>query len=254
VLVLLISGQLGEGPVESAIYRTFEVALGGAIAVAVSVFVFPERAHGLGVNAAAGILGQLADALPKLLAGFTENLDNDEIRRIQDGIGDAVADFHALAVEAKRERLVSLVAEPDPERLSRILLRLRHDFVMIGRGANRPLPDIIAQRLRPLLERLAADASDFLRKSGIALVQQHSPPTLDQLEAALEGYTSEIIALRKEGATRALSNEEAERVFALGFGLEQLHRNLADLRRCIEEYAGQSSHVGTGESKTRMAL
>jgi hypothetical protein len=91
------------------------------------------------------------------------------------------------------------VAEPDPERLSRILLRLRHDFVMIGRGANRPLPDIIAQRLRPLLERLAADASDFLRKSGIALVQHHSPPTL-QLEAALEAYTSGIIALRKEGA------------------------------------------------------
>jgi hypothetical protein len=104
VLFLLISGQLGEGPVESALYRTSEVALGGAIAVAVSVFVFPERAHGLGVDAAARILGQLADALPKLLAGFTENLDNDEIRRIQDGIGDAVADFHALAVEAKRAR------------------------------------------------------------------------------------------------------------------------------------------------------
>jgi hypothetical protein len=33
VLVLLISGQLNEGPVESALYRTFEVALGGAIAV-----------------------------------------------------------------------------------------------------------------------------------------------------------------------------------------------------------------------------
>jgi uncharacterized membrane protein YccC len=237
VLVLLISGQLGEGPVESAIYRTFEVALGGAIAVVVSLLVFPERAHGLGVDAAARILGQLADALPKLLAGFTENLDNDEIRRIQDGIGGAVADFHALAGEAKRERLVSVVTEPDPAVLSRILLRLRHDLVMVGRAANRPLPDVIAQRLRPLLTRLAADASDFLRKSGTALVQHRSPPTLVVVEAALETYTSEIVLLRKEGVTHPLSNDEAERLFALGFVLEQIHQDFADLRRSLEEYA-----------------
>jgi hypothetical protein len=94
-----------------------------------------------------------------------------------------------------------------------------------------------------LLARLAADASDFLRSSATALVERRSPPTLDQAEAALQAYRSEIIALRKEGATGALSNEEAERVFALGFGLEQFHRNLGDLRRSVEEYAGQSSHV-----------
>jgi uncharacterized membrane protein YccC len=238
VLVLMISGQLGEGPVESAIYRTLEVALGGAIAVAVSVFVFPERAHGLGVDAAARILGQLADALAKLLAGVTENLDSDEIRRIQDGIGGAVADFHALAGEAKRERLVTLVAEPDPAVLSRILLRLRHDLVMIGRAANKPLPDIVTQRLRPLLTRLTTEASDFLRKSGTALVQRRSPPTLVAVEAALETYTAEIVSLRKEGATYALSNDEAERLFALGFVLEQIHQDFADLRRSLEEYAG----------------
>jgi uncharacterized membrane protein YccC len=253
VLVLLISGQLNEGPVESALYRTFEVALGGAIAVAVSLLVFPERAHGLGVDAAARILGQLANALPKLLTGFTQNLADDVIRRIQDDIGEAVTGLQAITAEAERERLVNLLAEPDPGRLSRILLRLRHDLVIIGRGANRPLPDAIAQRLRPLLARLAADASDFLRSSATALVERRSPPTLDQAEAALQAYRSEIIALRKEGATGALSNEEAERVFALGFGLEQFHRNLADLRRSLEEYAGQSSHVGTAESKTPIA-
>jgi hypothetical protein len=58
--------------------------------VAVSLLVFPERAHGLGVDAAARILGQLANALPKLLTGFTQNLADDVIRRIQDDIGEAV--------------------------------------------------------------------------------------------------------------------------------------------------------------------
>jgi uncharacterized membrane protein YccC len=128
VLVLLISGQLNEGPVESALYRTFEVALGGAIAVAVSLLVFPERAHGLGVDAAARILGQLANALPELLTGFTHNLAGDVIRRIQDDIGEAVTGLQAITAEAERERLVNLLAEPDPGRLSRILLRLRHDL------------------------------------------------------------------------------------------------------------------------------
>jgi uncharacterized membrane protein YccC len=57
-LVLLISGQLGEGPIESALYRLLEVALGGAVAVTVSLLVFPQRAHGLGLDAAARILDQ----------------------------------------------------------------------------------------------------------------------------------------------------------------------------------------------------
>jgi len=33
VLVILIAGQFGEGPVESAVTRSSEVALGGVIAV-----------------------------------------------------------------------------------------------------------------------------------------------------------------------------------------------------------------------------
>jgi hypothetical protein len=52
-----------------------------------------------------------------------------------------------------------------------------------------------------LLARLAADASDFLRNSATALVERRSPPTLDQAEAAPRAYRSEIIALRKAGAT-----------------------------------------------------
>jgi hypothetical protein len=111
--------------------------------VAVSLLVFPERAHGLGVDAAARILGQLANALPKLLTGFTKNLPEDVIRRIQDDIGEAVTGLQVITAEAERKRLVNLVAEPDPGRLSRILLRLRHDLVIIGRGANRPLPDAL---------------------------------------------------------------------------------------------------------------
>ena len=36
---------------------------------------------------------------------------------------------------------------------------------------------------------------------------------------------------------RALSTDEVERLFALGFVLDQVHRNLADLARCVQEWA-----------------
>jgi uncharacterized membrane protein YccC len=44
VMVLMTSGQLSEGPIPSALYRIAEVSLGGAIAIAVSLLIFPEQA------------------------------------------------------------------------------------------------------------------------------------------------------------------------------------------------------------------
>ena len=55
--------------------------------------------------------------------------------------------------------------------------------------------------------------------------------------AALQACDSEIAALRREGLTRPLSTAEVERLFALGFGLDQLFQNAGDLARRIEEYS-----------------
>ena len=66
VLVLLLSGQLGEGLIESAFTRFLEVALGGAIALVVSLLVFSQRAHSLGLEAAARILQRMGTVFPKL--------------------------------------------------------------------------------------------------------------------------------------------------------------------------------------------
>jgi uncharacterized membrane protein YccC len=68
VLVLLIGSELGESPIASALTRVVEVAIGGAVAVLVSLVVFPERAHGMGLEAASRILKQMAELLPQFLA------------------------------------------------------------------------------------------------------------------------------------------------------------------------------------------
>jgi len=236
VLVLLLAGQIGEGPIESAFTRFLEVALGGAIALAVSLLVFSQRAHSLGLEAAGQILQRMAEVFPKLLAGFTQSSNPDEMLLIQNELGRAVIGFQDLAMEAKRERLVAFVPEPDPAPLSRTLLRLRHDFVMIGRAA-RPFPDAIAQRVMPLLTQIGRDVSEFLDGNAAALVGRRRPASLEPAEVSLNTYDAEVNALRREGLTRALSTDEVERLFALGFVLEQVHRNLADLARCVQEWA-----------------
>jgi hypothetical protein len=111
-----------------------------------------------------------------------QKLDPAVITQIQDDVGEAVSALQGKVAEAKRERLVNLVAEPDLGPLSRTLLRLRHDLVIIGRAAVAPLPDILAQRLGPTLTRLSTNASDFLHGCAKALALRGYPPPLDGVE------------------------------------------------------------------------
>jgi uncharacterized membrane protein YccC len=159
VLVLLIGGALGENPVMSAVVRVLEVALGGAVAAAVSMLVFPERAHKLGIQAASRLLRDMAGLLPEVLSAFTQSADLNDIRRRQNDLGRAVGAFDELAAEARRERMVFFTHDVDPAPLSRTLLRLRHDFVILIRAAAEPLPGAIAERLAPPLAAWSARLS-----------------------------------------------------------------------------------------------
>jgi uncharacterized membrane protein YccC len=237
VLVILIAGQFGEGPIESAITRSGEVALGGVIAVLVSLVVFPDRAHHMRLTAAVSLLRRLAQELPRLLTGFTGELDPATNSRIQNDIGAAVSSFQQITNEARHELLVTLADQPDPGPLSRTMLRLRHDFIIIGRAGARPLPDPLCTRLSVPLTRVGTAASDFLNDSANALNERIQPPTQDAFEAALAAYTAEVEAVRSEGLTLPLTSNEVEPVFALGFALEQLHQNFFDLQRCVRDYA-----------------
>jgi uncharacterized membrane protein YccC len=237
VMVLLAPSILHVGPIESAIYRVFEVALAGMIALLVSLFVFPARAYSLAIDGAARMLDLIARALGELLTGLMRGLDAAELRRIQDGIGQAFVGLEAIGDEAKRERITYPAAEPELGPLLRTLLRLRHDLVMIGRTVVAPLPAELQERLEPPLARVARTAVDHLRKCSAALRARRSPPSLDAVEAALDGFAAEVAALRREGMTRHLSIDAVERFFTLGFALEQLRRNLGDLERCVKEWA-----------------
>ncbi|HLK80302.1 MAG TPA: FUSC family protein [Xanthobacteraceae bacterium] len=236
VMVLLLPG-ITYGPIESAFYRVVEVAVGGLTALAVSLFVLPARAHSLAIEAAAQALDLAARSIPELFAGFAKACNSSAIGSIQDSIGQAVTRLQAIGAEARHERISFLEGEPELGPLLRTLLRLRHDLVMIGRAAAEPLPEKIRQRLGPPLARVAETAAAYLRQSGEALVARHARSPLPEAEAALDGCADAFAAIRREGLTVGLPVDTVERIFALGFVLEQLRRNFRDLERCVKEAA-----------------
>ncbi len=236
VIVLLLSGQFGEGPLTAAAIRLSEVVLGGAVAVLVSLALFPERAYRRAKQAAVRALQQLAQALPRILAGFAAQSDPADLQRIQDALGSAVASFDAFVTDARNAQRVSFGSRPDAGPLSRTLLRLRHDCVIIGRAATRPLPEPLLSRLSPRLTALESAVSAYLLASAEALSAGGSPPSAAQVDAAMKAYAAEVTAIRAAGLTKAQSVNEVEQLFTLGFALDQLCSNLTDLERCVREW------------------
>jgi uncharacterized membrane protein YccC len=237
VMVLLVPGLTHVGPIESAFYRVVEVAIGSITALAVSLLVLPTRAHSLAIEAAAQMLYLAARSVPELFVGFLQTRDAAAMARIHDGIGQAIARLQGIAAEAKHERMSFLEVEAELGPLSRTLLRLRHDLVMIGRAATEPLPEAFRQRLGPPLARVAETAAGYLRQSGEALAARRAPSPLGAAEAALDGCADAFAAIRHEGLTLGLPVDTVERIFALGFALEQLRHNFRDLERCVREAA-----------------
>jgi hypothetical protein len=196
----------------------------------------------LAIAAAARLIDFMAHALPEVFAGFTQALDPQAILRIQDSAGKAFAHLDAIGEEAKRERMPFSAAAPDLGPLLRTLLRLRHDLVMMGRAAEAPLPEAFRIRLRGQLASVSNTTRDYLQASSVALLGRRGPPSLDPVISALDGYAAKIAALRREGLTQDLPVDEIERIFVLGFALEQLHQHFKDLNRSVEECA----RSGTG--------
>ena len=225
------------GPIAAAFERVIEVAVGCVVGLVVSLVVLPARAHDLAVKAATEMLELMARSLPELFIGFTQKLDRPTLTSIQSRIGEAFAQLDKAALEAQHERMTRLRAEPDQAPLLRTLLRLRHDLIMIGRAAVAPLPGVFGARLGPWLARMGDTVADYLHASAAALSMRQAPPPLDEVEAALDGYAAEITALRHQGLTRELPDDAVERIFAIGFALDQLHPHLRDLARCLAEFA-----------------
>jgi uncharacterized membrane protein YccC len=240
VIVLLIPTMSHVTPLESAIDRVLEVTVGAVTGLLVSFLVLPSRAIGHIRVSAARLLELIADAFVELLASLTRGRDNDALHRIQDSIGTALVGLNATGAEAERERAARLSSGPDTGPLLRTILRLRHDVVMIGRSTVVPLPSDLQVRLAGPLSEVSKAISLYMRAVAAALRAGAGAPAIAPVHTALQRYAGEIAAVRSEGLIRGLPGEVAERFYALGFSLEQMHQNLGDLDRCAGEWSESS--------------
>jgi uncharacterized membrane protein YccC len=240
VMVFFAPGITHAGPIASAFERVIEVGVGAIVGLVVSLLVLPARAHEVVVAVAGRMLALIAEALPQLLAGCTHAADEAAIRRVQDTVGSALARVQAIAPEAQHEHIAGIAGGLDCGPLLRTLLRLRHDLVMIGRATVVPLPESLCARLGERVASVANAAANYLRAASAALTAGRPPPSLAAFEVALEAYSNEVAAVRAQGLTRELGNEALERLFALGFTLELMHRHFIDLARCLTEFAAPS--------------
>lgn len=237
IIVLLLPAMSHSNPLDSAIDRVLEVAVGAITGLAVSFLVLPSRAHSQIRLGAARVLELLAAVLNELLSGLTRGRDNDALHALQDGIGTAIAELNALGVEAERERAAKLSSGPDTGPLLRTILRLRHDIVIIGRASVVPLPVELQTRLATPLAAVSTATTEYLRSIAAALRNGRGAPAIWPVQSALEAYVSAVADVRSEGLTRGLASDVVERFYALGFSLEQVRQNLKDLERCVSDWS-----------------
>ncbi len=145
---------------------------------------------------------------------------------------------------SEHERHIYVAAALDAKPLVRGARRLHADLVIIGRAAAAPLPEPMRTRLAPRLAEISRTIGEFLRGTGAALAERRDPPTIGAVSAALDGYAAAMAELRRERLTRDLSDEEAGRIFALGFGLEQLRRDLGELASRAAEFVRPAASAG----------
>jgi uncharacterized membrane protein YccC len=237
VMVFFAPGITHAGPIESAFERVIQVAIGAVVGLVVSLVVLPARALELVIEVASRMLTLMAGALPELLAGCTQPSREAAVRRIQDSLGSTLLRVTAIAPELRQEQMTGIAGGPDSGPLLRTLLRLRHDLVMIGRAAIVPLPESLRTPLGSPIGALAETAAEYLAACAAALTSRQSPPKPAKFEEALRAFNDALAAARQKGLTRELTNEELERLFALGFTLEQMHLHLIDLDRCLQDFA-----------------
>ena len=137
--------------------------------------------------------------------------------------------LETAAEEAQRERRTLSAVDVDPEPLPRTLRRIYHDLVLIGRVSARPLDAEDAARLSPFLERVGKTAGALLGAAGTALARRDGPAPA---EATSQAIADCLAAIRQ---TANGQSEEAVRLTALAFALEQVERNLSDLNARADE-------------------
>jgi uncharacterized membrane protein YccC len=240
-IVLVPQSGQEVAPLTFAFDRILEISIGSLVGIATALLILPARAHQVLTRVAAKVAELNADLMVALFDGLTSDVGRPGLRAQHAVIRKTLAQADTAVEEALRERKSYLTDSPDPEPLVRSLYRLRHDLVMVGRATAKPLPAVLAARLERKLLTVRDAGSGLLRAMAEALRMRQGAPELAPFENALRDYVAEMDAVWKDPVTQALAAEDAGRIFALRFALEQMIQDCRDLVNRINELAGKKS-------------
>ena len=247
IVLLPIYGHAAS-PLISALDRVFEIIIGSIVALAVTFAILPARAHSQLREAAARVARLNADLMDRLIDGLTSDLGRQGVPPLHAKIRSALKQTETAAEEAARERKMRVSDDRDPEPVVRTLYRVRHDLVMAGRAAAKPLPAPILGDFTPLLSTLRQDAGAALRGISASLLARAPAPALDNYQASARALSQAIEALVED--RKRLPREETARLFTLRFALEQLGEDMRDLASRTTEmakpYSGPSTSPSSG--------
>jgi uncharacterized membrane protein YccC len=247
IVLLPIYGHAAS-PLVSALDRVFEIVIGNIVALAVTFAILPTRAHSQLREAAARVARLNADLMDRLIDGLTNDLGRQGVPPLHARIRSALKQTETAAEEAARERKMRVSDDRDPEPVVRTLYRVRHDLVMVGRAAVKPLPATILGDFTPLLSTLRKDAGAVLRGISASLLARTGAPALDDYQASARAISQAIEGLADD--RKRLPREEAARLFTLRFALEQLGEDMRDLASRTTEmakpYSGPSLSPSSG--------
>lgn len=234
--------------VESAAFRVLEICIGTFIGFAVSLFVLPARAHKQLNFTAARSLRLMEDLLHRYEESFGKQPDHDLLDPLHEQLRSTLAEVETTVGEVRRERANRMAEAPDPEPLARNLRRLRSDLVFIGRTLVQPMPSPVVTRLAPVFELVAETIRRHLRQAARAYETAGPPPSLEEVEAALEHFTQALEQIRHEHLTQPLPTTELGQIYALPFTLESFRENLRDLDARIAERQSKTGAASHGQA------
>ena len=238
-IILILTPNLQVlGPVESAYERMFEIAVGSVIALLVSLVILPARANEALAQAVGQALTAMADLMTALPQGLVGKPDTPGIEAAHARIRSATAKAEIAADEALRERASFLTDGVDPLPICRTLRRLRHDLAILGRTMSAPLPNPVDGVLLEPITDMSAAISEFLVGSAAAFTKRQPVLSLAEVDAAFAIQSQAVTTIRQQGLSRLLPDDELARIFGLEFALDQLRRDLGDVRERGSEFAG----------------
>ena len=247
IVMLPIYGHSAD-PFVSAFDRVFEIVIGNIVALAVTFVILPTRAHSQLREAAAKVTSLNAELMDNLVAGLMNEAGRQGVPPLHAKIRAALKQAETAAEEAGRERKMRVSDERDPEPVVRTLYRVRHDLVMVGRAAVKPLPAALLTEFAPLLTMLRQDAGSVLRGISASLTAREAAPSLDAYQASAKTLSQAIEGLAED--KKRLPREETARLFTLRFALEQLGEDMRDLASRTSEmaktYSGPSASPSSG--------